>query len=277
MNLGELDGRILVFGGPYSNLAATQAMCAQADKLGIPADRVICTGDLVAYCAEASETVDFIRNWGIPVVMGNCEESLADESDDCGCGFDEGSACSLLSVTWYRHANAQVRQDQRRWMAKLPDAIDFRYQGFKLKVIHATVECNNRFVFASDSKAEKRQQIASSNVDVIIGGHSGIPFGQRIDDYFWLNAGVIGMPANNGSSNVWYMLLEPANQGFKANWRELSYNYQTSQETTAKAGMVEYAKALSDGMWPSMDVLPDIERQQQGRELNIEPLVAKRL
>src|SRR6478735_4290136 len=45
----QIDGPALVFGGPYGNLQATAAVLAQAERLGIPASRIICTGDLVAY------------------------------------------------------------------------------------------------------------------------------------------------------------------------------------------------------------------------------------
>ena len=78
---------MLIFGGPYSNLQATIAMQARAAELEIPAKRTLCTGDIVAYCAEPAETIDLIRSWGIHVVMGNCEESLAFSEPDCGCGF----------------------------------------------------------------------------------------------------------------------------------------------------------------------------------------------
>ena len=54
---------ILVFGGPYSNLRATRALIAEAHRLGIPGDRAICTGDVVAYCAEPEETVAAIRDF----------------------------------------------------------------------------------------------------------------------------------------------------------------------------------------------------------------------
>ena len=43
------DGPLLVFGGPYSNLQATRAVLDEAARRGIPAERVICTGDVVAY------------------------------------------------------------------------------------------------------------------------------------------------------------------------------------------------------------------------------------
>lgn len=73
-------------------------MRAVAEQLAIPPQQVICTGDLVAYCAHPQETVELIRDWGIHIVRGNCEESLASGALDCGCGFEEGSVCSTLSV-----------------------------------------------------------------------------------------------------------------------------------------------------------------------------------
>jgi len=55
--LGDLDTPVLLFGGPYSNLQATRALRAEATRLGIAPDHVICTGDVVAYCADSAATV----------------------------------------------------------------------------------------------------------------------------------------------------------------------------------------------------------------------------
>src|SRR5450432_1834339 len=100
----HVDEPLLLFGGCYSNLQATQALFDQAKRLGIPPNRVICTGDVVAYAADPAATVDLVRQAGMHVVMGNCEESLGTNAADCGCGFATGSACDLLSVAWYAHA-----------------------------------------------------------------------------------------------------------------------------------------------------------------------------
>ena len=81
------DGPLLVFGGPYSNLQATQAVLAEAARRGIPSQRVICTGDVVAYGADAAACCDLIMASGIWVIAGNCEENLAAGALDCGCGF----------------------------------------------------------------------------------------------------------------------------------------------------------------------------------------------
>lgn len=63
----HMDGPVLIFGGCYSNLEATQAMLAEAARLDVPPARMICTGDVVAYCADALDTVRLIRE-----VRGPC-------------------------------------------------------------------------------------------------------------------------------------------------------------------------------------------------------------
>src|SRR5215831_9738833 len=92
-----LEPPILVFGGPHSNLRALEALRRRADELGIPPANCVCTGDVVAYCAEPEETTQAVRDWGCHVVAGNCEEQLAAAAEDCACGFEEGSECDLLA------------------------------------------------------------------------------------------------------------------------------------------------------------------------------------
>ncbi len=270
--LGNITERLLIFGGPYSNFAATRAIQARARDLDIPAERIICTGDIVAYCAEPEPTVELIRDWGIHVVMGNCEESLARSEPDCGCGFAVDSSCATLAISWYQYADRRVTLEQRRWMRNLPRSIGFEAGTKAFKVVHGSPSSINEFVFASNDDASKLKQIRAAEVDVVIGGHCGIPFGQCIDLFCWLNAGVIGMPANDGGSHGWYMTIDPVAGGWKANWHQLDYDHSTSGRNTIAAGMAEYGQALLDGLWPNIDILPDAESRQSGQPLNLPPL-----
>lgn len=270
--IGRLDERVLVFGGPYGNLAATRALRARTGELGIGPARVICTGDLVAYCAEPAETIDEIRAWGIHVVMGNCEEALAASEPDCGCGFESGSACSALAETWYRFADRRVGAGQRRWMQSLPRALDFEIGGLRFRVVHGSPDRINEFVFASSDAGAKRAWLADAGVDAIVGGHAGIPFGQALGNGHWLNAGVIGLPANDGGAHVWYLLIEARDSALEIGWQRLDYDHAASQASTRAAGMTEYAEALVSGLWPSLDILPAAERARAGRPLDLPPL-----
>ena len=197
--LGILDGPVLVFGGPYSNLEATEAMLAVAAARGIPPERIVCTGDVVAYCADPEATVRAVREAGVHVVMGNCEESLARSAPDCGCGFAVGSACQGLSEQWYAYAKGQLSAGARRWMAGLPRQLRFAFAGRRFAVVHGSASSINRFIFASTPAAEKAAEIAKAGVDAIIGGHSGLPFSQLVHGRLWHNAGAVGLNPIRGS------------------------------------------------------------------------------
>ena len=61
-DLGTLKGPVVFFGGPYSNLQATQALLAEAEAQGVPPGNLICTGDIAAYCAQPVETITLLRD-----------------------------------------------------------------------------------------------------------------------------------------------------------------------------------------------------------------------
>lgn len=263
------DQTWLLFGGPYGNLQATEALLAQARFLAIPPERVLCTGDLVAYCGNPVETIDMIRDSGVSVVMGNCDEQLAASAADCGCGFEPGSACARLSADWYAYADSIVRPDQRQWLATLPKRIDLSIGGRTLAAIHGSAQSINAFVFKGTPEAEKRHSLDLTGCDGIIGGHSGLPFTEMLDGRLWHNPGVIGMPANDGTPRIWFSTIRASATGLHIERHALSYDVAAAQDAMRRAGLPDsYRKALASGLWPSLDVLPQEERTQTGKTLD---------
>jgi predicted phosphodiesterase len=266
--LFRVDGPLMVFGGSYSNLEATQAILAEAARLEIPAEHIICTGDVVAYGADPAATVELVRGVVCHVVMGNCEQSIAARSADCGCGFPTGSACERLSAAWFAHAARELNADARAWMADLPRRIDIEIGACRLAVIHGGVDIINRFIFASTSAAIKFEEIRKTGVDGVIGGHCGLPFTQAINGLLWHNAGAVGMPANDGTPRVWFSLLRAEAHGIAIEHRALDYDFVTAAAKIRRTGLPqEYAASLETGLWPSCDTLPLKEIRERGAAL----------
>jgi predicted phosphodiesterase len=267
-DIGTLQGPLIIFGGSYSNLQATRALRKQADALGFKPSNIICTGDTVAYCAHPNETVELLRDWGIHVLMGNCEESLGWNAGDCGCGFEEGTACDTLANQWFRFADSALNQSHREWMRLLPRRLKFVFQGRQFIVVHGGTEKINEFVFASSSNTQKLAAMTSEDVDGVVAGHSGLPFTQIIKNRLWHNAGVIGMPANDGTPRTWYSRWNIEDEQIRIEHCALNYDYNQARDGMLNADLNNgYADGLLTGLWPSMDVLPAVEKAEQGRSL----------
>lgn len=261
----------LFFGGSYSNIHALNALKKEADKLNIAAKNIYHTGDIVGYCASPNETVNAVRDWGINVIAGNVEIQLRDGEEDCGCNFDEGSRCSDFSTLWYPYAKMQVDESNIQWMKTLKNHQIVEIDGLRIGIIHGGVEDISEFIFRSTSKARKEEIAKLLEVDVIVAGHSGLPFMQQLENAYWINPGVIGMPANDGTTRVWYTIYNSQTKTFSS--RALKYDFnKASQEMIAKKLPMEYAKTLVDGIWDNCEILPSEETKAQGEQLMAEEL-----
>ncbi|MEM7269855.1 MAG: metallophosphoesterase family protein [Pseudomonadota bacterium] len=254
VDLGTLEGPVLLFGGPYSNLQALEALIAEARRMGISAENAICTGDVVAYCGSPAETTALIRDWGCHVVAGNCEEQLAVGAADCGCGFEEGTLCDALSAEWYAYASIRIVAEARAWMAGLPKRAVFTADGMRYAVIHGGANKTSRFLWPGDDKTDEIAALEQlvGPIDAVIGGHCGIAFTEPR----WINAGVIGMPPHDGRIETEFCVLDG-----RPTLHRLPYDAEAANAAmTGRAS--PYAEALTTGLWPSEEILPAALRRR---------------
>lgn len=263
LDLGTLDAPVLIYGGPYSNLQATRAMFGWADKAGIPPAQRICTGDIIAYCADPAATLALVRDSGGAVVAGNCEKQLAAGAADCGCGFVSGSACDLLAKDWYAYASASLNAEARDWLGARPDRIVLRHAGKRYVVIHGGAGDIARFLWPITHEDDFWHEISILQEEVgaiegVIAGHSGIPFSRSIDGIRWINGGCIGLPPHDGQPQTSFAVLENG----EVRIERLDYDVAAAAEAMAKAGLTQgYDIALKTGFWPSEEVLPKAMRR----------------
>ena len=91
----------------------------------------------------------------------------------------------------------------------------------------------------------------------------------------WLNPGVIGMPANDGNTSTWAMIIDDAN-GLEYEHIQLSYDYSTAINQMKKNQLPnEYAQTLETGIWDNMEILPAAERLLQGKEIQLKTTVTR--
>ncbi len=258
-DLGVLNGEILLFGGVYSNLAALEAVIDESGRRGIDPANMICNGDVVAYCADAEACSGAVRALGCAVLSGNCEVQLASDGDDCGCGFDDWSVCSVLSRDWYSHAKNTVTLENKVWMGGLPDRIVFTHEGKRCVVVHGGASDIATFVWpvATDDQIRREVALVQSQVgavDCVIAGHTGIAMERVVDGVRWVNPGAVGMPPNDGDPRVAFAVMK----GQSVSFERLSYDTVKTRDAMIEVGLTQgYETAITTGFWPSEDTLPE--------------------
>ncbi|MEM7636463.1 MAG: metallophosphoesterase family protein [Pseudomonadota bacterium] len=271
VDLGTFTEPVLICGGAYGNLQALKSLAELQLSLGISDACVIHSGDAVAYCADTEASVQFMaaRRWH--AIKGNVEEQIALGAADCGCGFEEGSACDVASARWYAHAVATLSVQSRQWMSGLPGQLTFSISGISARVVHGSVQQTNRFMFASLPDIEFEQELDDANADLVIAGHTGIPFTRTIGNRCWHNTGALGMPANDGTSRVWASVIRPEPDGLGITHHAIEFDALAAAEGIRAENLpAGYAHGLETGLWPSLDVLPEPEHETTGQALPLD-------
>ena len=79
--------RIAIFSDIHGNLPALDAVLTDIGRQHF--DAVYCLGDLVGYAPFPNEVTERIRREGFPTVMGNYDDGVGFDREECGCAYRE--------------------------------------------------------------------------------------------------------------------------------------------------------------------------------------------
>lgn len=268
-SLGNIGKPMVFFDSPYGNLQAVKALHSALERMNIPPERIICTGDLVGYFAQPEETVRFIKKWGIHSISGDFDQKIIDGAIHNDF-LDEDSEFT----PWTHFVLKELSNGSKKWMKKLPPHIDFMVAKKKITVVHGTFSKISEPIFLTTPWKRKKEELKISNSDIIISGHSGTPFMDIYTRRAWINTGSLGLPANDGTPEVWYLLMTPHTDGsLHFEHRRLEYNFEKAALLTDKMKLnFDHSQTLRTGRWAHKTSLPFKEANIQGRKLELNPV-----
>ena len=108
--------QIAVFSDVHGNLPALEAVLADIARQA--PDAVYCLGDLVGYAPFPNEVIERVRAEQIPTIMGNYDDGVGYDRDECGCAYREERERQLgdQSLAWTK---AHVTADNKAFLRSL--------------------------------------------------------------------------------------------------------------------------------------------------------------
>jgi putative phosphoesterase len=198
--------KLAIFSDVHGNLPALDAVLA--DLEGQHADRVYCLGDLVGYASSPNEVVDRVRRARIPTIMGNYDDGVGFERDECGCAYTKESDRELgqQSLEWTkRHTTAE----NKAFLRTLLPEIRFETDGKRVLLVHGSPRRINEYLFEDRPLSSFERLARTSDADVIMFGHTHKPYIKHAADVLFVNVGSVGKP-KDGDPRACYALVDLA-------------------------------------------------------------------
>lgn len=253
--------RIAVFGGVYSNHYALAALLEDAARRG--AEAVYCLGDLGAFGPSPEKVRPLLEQGGVLSIQGNYEESLASGREDCNCGYTDPRDNHFAEIS-YRYTEQNCSPAFKAWMGTLPRRRRVRIGDRELLLVHGSPRRINEFLFRSTAPDPFLEVLLDQNAcDGLLCTHTGLQWHRRLPSgRDVINVGVIGRPANDGNTHVWYALLEAREDGIKTDLLPLVYDHPSlAGEMRRERLPEEFVETVLTGWWTTcLEILPARER-----------------
>ncbi|MBC7217585.1 MAG: metallophosphoesterase family protein [Candidatus Caldatribacterium sp.] len=231
--------RIAVFSDIHANLPALLSVLEDIEKVSV--DVAVCLGDLVGYAPFPNEVIERIRDLGIPTVMGNYDQGVGFDLEDCGCAYrtEEEKALGAVSLSWTKE---NVSPENKEFLRGLLPRYELEVGAFRLLFVHGSPRRINEYLFPDRPDASFLHMMANESANVLACGHTHIPFFRRVDGLFVVNDGSVGRPKDGDWRAAWALL--EVGDTLSVSFRRCEYNLLPLREAYAKSGLPQ--KFLED-------------------------------
>lgn len=184
--------KLVIISDIHGNLDALRALPERFDELWV-------LGDLVNYGPQPREVVEDLIGRASLIVQGNHDHAV---------GHDDDSRWSAryrqMSETSRRHTAAALTGEQKAHLRDLPVRVHAEREGVRFHLTHGTPSDPH---YGRCAPQDWPRELEAVDADVLLVGHSHVPFLGRFGSRTVLNPGSIGQP-RAGSPEASYAVWE---------------------------------------------------------------------
>jgi putative phosphoesterase len=235
--------RIAALSDIHANWHAPQAVEEELET-GRP-DAVYWLGDLVGYGAFPNEVVEVLRGRDWPTVMGNYDEGVGFDLDDCGCAYPTFAeqAQGAISRVWSQRT---TREENKEYLRRLPFQIRREDVRPRRLLVHGSPRKMNEYVYEHRPAATFERLAALAGTDILFFGHTHRPYVKQVGRTWFVNASSVGQP-RDGDPRACYALVELGRVP-RVQFRRVGYDVPAATQAIRDAGLPEaFAEILEQG------------------------------
>jgi putative phosphoesterase len=185
--------RIVIISDLHANADALAALNEPYDELWV-------LGDLVNYGPEPEAVIDQVRRRATLIVSGNHDYAVGHASDPrCSPPF------RAMAEATQRYTMTRLSDEDKAYLRGLPLTLTCVRDGRRVYLCHATPS-DPLFAYCPPDSPQWIEEVAHVDADIVLVGHTHLPFINRIGLRQVVNPGSLGQPKHGGpqaSYAVW--------------------------------------------------------------------------
>lgn len=229
----------------HSNIYALEAVLDDMESRNI--DLIACTGDLVGYGTRPNEVIDTIRKNRILTIMGNYDDAIGNFKMVCGCDYKDPKDAEKASLSMY-FTSIETTDENKRYLSSLPKEATLNFNNKTIKLVHGSTRLINEYL-KEDSK-ESKEVMDELAEDILVCGHTHIPYYKYYGEKLLVNAGSVGKPKTNKPSANYVIINIDNMSSFKVEIIEVNYDFEKIAREIEENDILpnDFARLIREGV-----------------------------
>jgi putative phosphoesterase len=211
----------------HGNLEALEEAFSNISERNV--DTIVCLGDLTGYGPYPNEVVEFIREKHILNILGNYDAAVLEKKFN----YIRNNKVNEFSMPW---TAAQLKEDNLNYLKSLPQKISFRFKNREICFVHGSTRRINEYLYKGSSEAKEVMEAFTG--DVLVCGHTHIPYKEEYGPKILINDGSIGKPKISRPNGT-YVIMNVDDDEVHAKLVEFTYDYEKTASAMEKKGIVK--------------------------------------
>ncbi len=184
--------RIAVISDIHSNIYALDKVLLDIGKKNI--DMTVCTGDLVGYATRPNEVIHRIKEESILTIMGNYDDAIGNSKIVCGCDYPDPEDAHNAGLSMY-FTGKEITEENKKYLRNLPKEVVLIFNNKTIRFVHGSTRVINEYLKENSKEAD---EVMNELVeDILVCGHTHIPYAKYYGEKLLVNAGSVGKPKTN--------------------------------------------------------------------------------
>lgn len=191
----------------HGNLPALEA--ALEDAAGRGADTYLCAGDITGYGPFPVEVCRLLEERRIPTIIGNYDRKVLAVAGGDTSRLKRMKKKKRRILEW---TAGSLGKKEKKYLKSLPGEMTVSLPGGReLLLVHGSTRSDEGVVYPSATRRTMDALFDETRPDVLIAGHTHIPFARKIDGVLVVNCGSAGQPVD-GDPRGAYALVYAGNE-----------------------------------------------------------------
>lgn len=218
-----MENKIGIISDIHSNQNALDSVLSELEASGI--DTLLCAGDITGYYVRPKDVIETFKEKNIDSVMGNHDAALNNR-----LSFRHFNRQASKALNYHRKL---LEPSDYRYLEQLPETYEDTIDGKHLFMVHGSPKRPfQEYVFENSISSYFLNDSFQYRPDIIIMGHTHVPYVKKIEDSLVINPGSVGQPRDN-NPDASYAVLDINN--FEADIHRCKYDIEkTMQESRGK-------------------------------------------